>query len=85
MFRIGFDPILEAERKHEELIKEMELIRLAKKGMVYDKPRSHNGLRLLALVGRGMASLGSILEERFGDQPESSLGLDKQGISGTCG
>jgi hypothetical protein len=39
MFRIGFDPKLEAEQHNRELIKEVELYRLAKEGLVQNQPR----------------------------------------------
>ena len=84
MFRIGFDPILEAEQRHEEIIREMERIRMATQRMDIDKPKNHNGVRLLALVGKGMASLGAIIEARYGNQLEPTIGLEQRDISGDC-
>jgi hypothetical protein len=84
MFRIGFDPMLEAQQRQEELIREIAYIRQAEEAMIRDKPKTHNSFKLLAQVGRRMASLGSILEARYGDQFETKVGLSQQDVSSDC-
>jgi hypothetical protein len=84
MIRIGFDPLFEAELQHRELIKQAEHYRLAQEAMAgyQNKPRS--GAKLLALIGRGMASLGSNLVSRYGDDSDGQINLNSQSNPDGC-
>ncbi|NJD60507.1 MAG: hypothetical protein C3F13_13195 [Anaerolineales bacterium] len=85
MVRIGFDPGLEAEQQHRELIKQSEYYRLLQTGSPALRGRPSNHLRILAQLGTRLAMFGSALEERYG-QPsellprENPAGMD-DGIS----
>lgn len=84
MFRIGFDPILEAERQHKELIKQAEYERMLREAREVSPSRMVVGSRILALIGREMASLGLRLAERYGDGAETSLDLISQSDLKPC-
>jgi hypothetical protein len=84
MIRIGFDPMLEAELHNRELIRSVELYRLAQEGVSPDQPRGGSGLRLLAFIGQHMSSLGATLEARYGEKPEQENNLSSQENPGGC-
>ncbi len=65
MIRIGFDPSLDAEIQHQDLIREVEQLRIAQSGSENTQPGLSVTARILALLGRQMVSLGSQLEERY--------------------
>ncbi len=65
MIRIGFDPSLETQAQHQELIRENEQLRLARNGSVGSQLRLSATARILALLGKELVSLGSQLEERY--------------------
>ncbi len=65
MVRIDFESGL-IEREHEELIKEVEQYRMAEEGMKKRAARDRSSSRLLALLGKHLASLGKDLEQRYG-------------------
>jgi hypothetical protein len=84
MIRIGFDPGLEAQQQHASVIRENELLRLAQECI----PQSHIGLisahKILARIGKEMASLGANLEARYGDTPEERLAISRLDSSSSC-
>jgi hypothetical protein len=84
MIRIGFDPMLEAEQQHRELIKQVEQYRLAQEAMAsyHHKPRS--GAKLLVLIGKGMSSFGVSLVSRYGDNHDGQINLNSQSNPGGC-
>ncbi len=84
MIRIGFDPLLEAEQQHRELIKQVEQYRLVNEVMSGFPPKVRSRARLLALIGKGMASLGASLESRFGNDIDGQVNLQAQSNSGDC-
>lgn len=84
MFRIGFDPILDAEIQHGELIKEIDILRQAKLAEECSKPRTSSSFKLLALVGKGMTSLGRSLELRYGERIESAPVIRNESFSDDC-
>lgn len=84
MIRIGFDPVLEAEQQHKDIIREIEQLRLAKEGMGETRSRVRSGSRFLALIGKEMASLGASLEARYGSNPEGQVNLNTQSNPGGC-
>ena len=84
MFRIGFDPFRDAEQRHEEIIKEIQYYRLAKLANAVDKLKTRNNFKLLAQVGKSMATLGMKLAARFGDTREISSGIAQQTNRGEC-
>ncbi len=65
MIRIGFDPSLEAQAQHQELIRETEQLRLARDGSVGSQSRLSATARMLAMLGKELVSLGEQLEERY--------------------
>ncbi len=84
MIRIGFDPVLEAEQQHKDIIREIELLRLAKEGMGESQSRVRSGSRILALIGKEMASLGASLEARYGSNPDGKIKLNTHSNPGGC-
>lgn len=76
MFRIGFDPFLDAEIQHEELIKDMEGLRLAKLAEECGKPRKQGGSKILAQLGRSLSFIGTSLTVRYGDKIEKPAELN---------
>lgn len=81
MFRIGFDPILEAEQRHEAIIKDIEVYRVANLADECGKAKNRNSIKLLAMLGRSMANLGTNLELRYGDKQEKMADLSQQNTS----
>jgi hypothetical protein len=67
MIRIGFDPILEVERQHKELWKQAEYERMLKEARETSQYKAIAGSRFLALIGKGMATVGLRLAERYGN------------------
>ena len=84
MIRIGFDPVLEAEQQHRELIKQVEQYRLAQETPSGSQPRVRSPLRILALIGKGMVSLGTSLESRYIGNPEQPVSLQAQSNPDDC-
>ena len=84
MFRIGFDPLLEAEQQHKELIKQAEQYRLAQEANSASQNKSRSGTKILAMIGKGLASLGSSLESRYGDHIAGQVNLDTQSNLEEC-
>jgi hypothetical protein len=75
MIRISFDPIMEAERQHQELIKQISYEHMLRQAREASPSRTTAGSRILALIGREMASAGLRLAERYGDESDTSLDL----------
>ena len=84
MIRIGFDPMLEAEQRNRALIKEVELYRLAQDGLAHNQPRIRGTVRLLAMLGKEMSSLGASLEARYADRTAGQVSGNNQGNPGDC-
>jgi hypothetical protein len=84
MIRIGFDPLFEAELQHRELIKQVELYRLAQEGSGYAQAKSHHGSRILALLERGRALLGAKLDPTYGDNLDGQVNINMQDNSSGC-
>jgi hypothetical protein len=79
MVRIGFDPSLEAEQQHRELIKQSEYYRLLQAGSQASRSRPGSRLRILAQLGNRLAVFGSALEERYG---QTSMPLKRENRAG---
>ncbi len=84
MFRIGFDPILEVEQQHRELIKQVEQYRLAREAITCDQSKLSSGAKIIALIGKHMVSLGSGLISRYGDNPDGQININNQSNQGGC-
>ena len=84
MFRIGFDPMLEASQRQAEIIREMALVRMATGREETGRQKNAGSYRFLAWLGRGLASIGAYLEAHYGEQLESAVGLDQRRMSGGC-
>jgi hypothetical protein len=84
MFRIGFDPILEVEQQHKELIKQVEHYRLAREAITSDQPKLRNGAKIIVLIGKRMVSLGSDLISRYGDNRDGQINMNTQSNQGGC-
>ena len=84
MFRIGFDPVLEVEQQHRELIKQVEHYRLARESITSDQPKLGNGAKIMALIGKRIVSLGSGLLSRYGDNPDGQINGNNQSNQDGC-
>jgi hypothetical protein len=84
LFRIGFDPGLDAGQQHKELIKQVEQYRFVEEAMLNSQPKVRNTSRILALLGKGIASLGSSLEDRFNDNQDTQVNVSTQSNPGGC-
>jgi hypothetical protein len=84
MIRIGFDPLFEAELHHRELIKQVEQYRLAQEAKSSSQPKVRSSARILALIRKGLTSLGTNLASRYGDNTDGMVSLDTQGNPGDC-
>ena len=84
MIRIGFDPVLEAEQQHQELIKEVELYRMANALSNETGSKARIGFNFLASLGKQMVILGANLEDRFGNKVQSNSVLNSTADSDAC-
>ena len=84
MIRIGYDPILEAERQHKELLKQAEHERMLRQVRETSPSRMRASSRILALIGREMASVGLRLTERYGEGSEAYLDIISQTDLKSC-
>jgi hypothetical protein len=71
MIRIGFDPGLEAEQQHRELIMRSEYYRLIQDGRRPSHERSVSYQKILAQLGKRLVLFGTALEDRYGEQSET--------------
>lgn len=71
MVRIGFDPGLEAQQQHSELIKQSEYYRLIQDGRSSLREKPGRYQKILAQLGKRLASFGSALEGRYSGQSET--------------
>jgi hypothetical protein len=85
MIRIGFDPMLEAEQQHRELIKEVEQFSMVDEGMDETQIKVRVGYKFIALIGRRMASLGARLEEHYGGKAQSEVVVTSTVSPDGCG
>ncbi|OGN96199.1 MAG: hypothetical protein A2Z71_04515 [Chloroflexi bacterium RBG_13_50_21] len=84
MIRIGFDPVLEAEQLHRDLIKEVEGYRIANQGLAKIQNHAHRNIKILALIGKGISSLGATLEARYSDSVNTELSLSSNSDPHGC-
>lgn len=84
MIRIGFDPILEAEQHHKELIEQAQYERMLREARGTSQNKVVASSRLLALIGKEMASMGLRLAERYGDGSQVIVDSISHNSS-TCG
>jgi hypothetical protein len=84
MIRIGFDPLFEAEQLHRELIKQVELYRLAQESRSSYQHKVSISARILALIGKGLGSLGTNLVSRYSDHTDGMINLDTQDNPSGC-
>ncbi len=84
MIRIGFDPMLEAQQRQRELLKEIEQYRLVREASQGSDTKAHLHLKLLAVIGKEMASFGANLEERFGGRTQSEVVINQMGNTEGC-
>jgi len=85
MIRIGFDPMLEAQQRQRELLKEVEQYRLIGQASEGRYLKTRISLKFLAVIGKEMASLGGNLEERYGGRTKSEFGINQSGNPEGCG
>ena len=85
MIRIGFDPMLEAQQRQRELIKEIEQYRLVREALQGKDSKARLSLKFLAVLGKEMASFGANLEERYGGRTQSEIGINQMGNPEGCG
>ena len=71
MIRIGFDPMLEAQQRQQEILKAVQQYRIADEASLGAQSKAHGGYKLIALIGKQLAILGSNLTERYGAEAES--------------
>ncbi len=76
MIRLGFDPSLDAEIQHQDLIHEVEQLRIAQSGSENTQPRVSVTARILTLLGRQMVTLGAQLEERYNTPVDDCLAIN---------
>ena len=77
MIRIGFDPVLEAQQRQRELLKEVEQYRLIREASETKDSKARISLKFLSVIGKEIASFGANLEERFGGRIQTE-GVNKQ-------
>ena len=75
---------LENKRRHEELIEKAAQYRLVDDAVRAESPKMRRTSKILASVGKGLASLGASLEERYSGSPESNLALNQQSNMTGC-
>ena len=73
MIRIGFDPMMEAQQRQRELLKEIEQYRLIREASEATDSKARFSLKFLAVIGKEMVSFGANLEERFGGRTQSDV------------
>ncbi len=76
--------MLEAEQRNQELIRAVKQYQLANQGTAQHQSRVRSGLRVLALIGNRMATLGTSLEARYGEQPFVQIDLSTQSNPEGC-
>jgi hypothetical protein len=77
MIRIGFDPVLEAQQRQQEIIREVQQYRLADEISNGTQPKTRSGFKFVALIGRQLEIIGASLSERYGDKPVTGSSLDQ--------
>ena len=85
MTQINLDPyfLRDTVQQHEQLIEQRRMEKLVKESTRNEKPKNHRMYTALALVGRSLVGLGSILEARFSDT-EKQVILNQQDNPGGC-
>ena len=86
MNQILFDHYLmrEYQRRHEELIKEVELDRLAREASRNGRPRTSNPSKILARIGKELTVLGESLEQKYGDNAKSQVVIHQPSSTEGC-
>jgi hypothetical protein len=86
MNTLGFNPwmYMEIQRRHEELINEAAQYRLLFEALKAGPPKMRSSSKILAQIGKGLTSLGTNLEVRFGSQSETVAVLNQQSNPGGC-
>ncbi len=75
MIRIGFDPILEAQQRQQEIRKEVQGYRLAEEVSLEAKSQVLNGYKLIARFGKRLSVWGSYLTKRYGAESSTMVGM----------
>jgi hypothetical protein len=76
--------VLEAEQQHRELIKQVEQYRLTQEATAGNQVKTHSGVKLLALIGTGMSSVGLGQESRFGENSDGQINTNSGSNPGGC-
>lgn len=84
MFPYGIDPLMEYKRRHQESLKEAAQYRLVQEALKAGRSEDHRAAKILALVGKKLASVGTSLEERYGGQAQIEVRLSRRGNPGGC-
>ncbi len=86
MNQLGFYTwmVMEHERRHQELLNEIEQSKLVKEALKSEKPKTHRINNILAAIGKELTNIGSGLGIRFTDQPDGNPTLNQQGNPGGC-
>ncbi len=86
MNQFGFNPFIyeEVKRQHDELIKELTLMKQIRESRVGENIKNRNGFNLFALLGKELSRIGFSLEMRYGSQPETRAVLNQQSNTGGC-
>jgi hypothetical protein len=80
MTQMNFNPLLvmEIKRRQEEMVKEFELMRMARESRAAEMPKPQKASKFLANIGKELVSIGSGLEHRFGIQEIPDRGVSQQ-------
>jgi len=86
MNQISINPwmTMEIQRRHTELIKEADKYRLISQFIKDEEQKMPSKSRFLARIGKGLITLGSNLEARFGIEPDDSLRFEGQSDPSGC-
>lgn len=84
MNQLGYIPMMDYEQRHKELIKEAAQSRLVYEALKSVTPKMHSTSRILALIGKGLADLGTTLEKRYGIRAETEVAFNKQSNLSGC-
>ncbi|MFZ0532592.1 MAG: hypothetical protein WAM09_05380 [Anaerolineales bacterium] len=84
MNQLGYIPMMDYEQQHEELIKEAAQSRLVYEALKSVTPKMHSTSRILALIGKELADLGTTLEKRYGIRAETEVAVNKQSNLSGC-
>jgi hypothetical protein len=86
MTQLGFLPYLNevVKRHQEEIIAQIYRNRFLEEALRVNAPKTHKQSKIMAFLGKELATLGLNLESRYSNQPERSKILSQQNNPGGC-